>query len=127
MHFAHIPALALATLAASGVSGRADARADCPRAVSTVEIEDCQQALLATANRRLNATYARAMRALPPARRTALRRAERAWIDERDAACRIGPDQGSSGPVVAGECLIRRTDARTAHLEATRAGVGQAR
>lgn len=95
------------------------ASAPCPQA-TTVAIEECQQRRLQVANVRLNAAYQAKMARLSPAARTALRDEERRWIASRDAACKVGADQGTAGPLAAANCLLDRTNARTRQLASIR-------
>lgn len=66
----------------------------------------------------LNAAYEALMQRLPESHRAALRHAQRAWIDYRDAACTGLED----GPVrdARSHCLASRSRERTTALEAIR-------
>ena len=69
---------------------------------------------------RLNKAYKALGAELPPARKTQLLEAQRAWIKFRDANCSFynDPDGGSMARVGANDCLMRATTERAREMEA---------
>lgn len=80
---------------------------------NTVQSGLCAQSELAAQDARLNKSYQQVMRQLAsqPARRTALRNAQRSWLRARDYACKIDQD------TIDNTCLVTRTAARANELE----------
>ncbi|MCQ8242010.1 lysozyme inhibitor LprI family protein [Rhizosaccharibacter radicis] len=100
--------------------GTASARAEeCAKAVSTMDIVQCQTGLLATADRTLNETYKKAIGSLPDDQGKKLQKAERLWIQFRDADCDVfyGKDTGTLSSVEAGRCMIDRSRQRDRDLK----------
>ncbi len=69
---------------------------------------------------RLNKAYKALGADLPPARKTQLLEAQRAWIKFRDTNCNFydDPDGGSMARVSANDCVMRATTERARELEA---------
>lgn len=117
--FAALAAVALAAGAPAVASPRPTDAAPCGSAASTVEMEQCLSAAGRKADAALNVTYAGAMRTLDPTQAEALRRAERLWLQLRDADCTavsglyVG---GTMAPVAELACRGSHTRARTLEL-----------
>jgi uncharacterized protein YecT (DUF1311 family) len=77
----------------------------------------CSSAEVSGWDRRLNAAYARLRRVLPPPDFAVLQAFQRAWIAERDAACRDDGQSGTAGRMEAATCRLRMTAIRAAELE----------
>lgn len=94
--------------------------ASCAARATTAAMIECIAADHARQDRRLNRAYRAAQAALPASRRTALTRAQRAWIAFRDAECRFvaDPQGGSVARIAANDCLRRLTAERADALEA---------
>jgi uncharacterized protein YecT (DUF1311 family) len=73
-----------------------------------------------SADRALNAAYAKLLAAASPAGRTRLRDAQRAWVRFRDADClaELGPRQGSVYPLLLNQCMTALTRERARELQA---------
>ncbi len=90
------------------------------KAASTVAMIDCRAGEAARWDRRLNAAYAADMRSFSLADRTALQKAQRAWIAFRDANCAAYEDPtqwGSLSRVNAADCVLSMTARRALELE----------
>lgn len=106
--FATIALLVLAATAA-----RAD---DCDKAVVQNDLNQCAQDRYDAADRALNDVW----RALPDARKTALRGGERAWIARRDADCKEEAAENEGGsiyPMVYFGCMEKKTRDRADWLK----------
>jgi uncharacterized protein YecT (DUF1311 family) len=70
----------------------------------------------------LNDVYRSTMRRLPPARRSALRAAQRAWLGQRDRACPIASAEGSGTIEMSNHpaCLTAQTRRRITWLKRLR-------
>ena len=112
-------ATGLAAPAAAGAQTVNAPAAPCRSATSTVEMEQCLSAAGREADSALNVTYAGAMRTLNPTQAEALKRAERLWLQLRDADCTavsglyVG---GTMAPVAELACRGSHTRARTLEL-----------
>lgn len=89
----------------------------------TAAMVDCIGAEFTAQDRRLNASYRKALANLPKPRRAALTRAQRAWIAFKDAECAfvLDPDGGTLARVSANDCVLRMTATRADELEAVAA------
>ena len=88
-------------------------------ATTTVAMEDCGKAGLASANWRLNAVYSASLMKLPADRRPKLRAAERTWIIFRREDCGVllGDDSGTMAAPSYLDCMVERTEARIREIE----------
>ncbi len=88
-------------------------------ATTTVGMEDCGKAGLASANRRLNAVYSASLMKLPADRQPKLRAAERTWIRFRKEDCGVllGDDSGTMAAPAYLDCMVERTEARIREIE----------
>jgi uncharacterized protein YecT (DUF1311 family) len=86
--------------------------------VSTVEMVACFNAETAQWDKRLNAAYQTAVKDAEPKQREQLRKAERLWVQYRDANCTyyfLG--EGSIARVEAAQCMYRMTKQRAQELK----------
>lgn len=86
----------------------------------TSGIMDCTGEEIDRQDARLNQAYVMVMRRLPPARKAALREAERRWIRARDARCRkqaASEGGGSLAGILYNECILGETVERRLWLE----------
>ena len=83
------------------------------RAKGTVQQSMCAQAEITDQDDRLNKAYQQLMRQYSqnPAKQTALRTDERAWIKKRDYDCQQNKNTTSGG------CLLQQTTQRADYLE----------
>ena len=115
-----IAALAAAALLGAAVSASAgdqgDPGQDC--GVSTPEMVDCLNAQAAQWDKKLNAAYKAALDAAEPKQREQLRKAQRLWVQYRDANCTYySLGEGSIARVQAAECLRGMTEKRAKELQ----------
>lgn len=109
-------ALAAALVAFAAVPAAARA---CGEAATQREAAACQQERLVTAQAQMGDRYRALSAALAPGPRDALRRAQRAWVAWRAAACDFeasGVAGGSVAPMVRTRCATRLTEERTVEL-----------
>jgi uncharacterized protein YecT (DUF1311 family) len=104
------------------VAGQGDTRERCDRqGGSDMELFQCFAGGRAAEDARLNRAYKAAMARLKtPARKLALREAQRAWIKDRDAECSPFYDEtqyGRQGPLEGEACIESRSRARADELE----------
>ena len=85
---------------------------------ATFRMIDCMTAETDRQDTLLNANYRAAMSALSPARKVALRDAQRLWIAYRDANCGFyyDPDGGQAARVNADGCYLSMTAERAEEL-----------
>jgi len=85
----------------------------------TMNMIDCMTEENKLQDARLNKAYKSLIAELPPARKTQLLEAQRAWIKFRDANCDFyyDPDGGSMARVSASDCVMRTTTERVRELE----------
>jgi len=85
----------------------------------TMNMIDCMTEENKLQDARLNKAYKSLIAELPPARKTQLLEAQRAWIKFRDANCDFyyDPDGGSMARVSASDCVMRTTTERARELE----------
>jgi uncharacterized protein YecT (DUF1311 family) len=91
-----------------------------PEGQSTIGMIQCAAAELKLQDARLNRAYQEAMTRLDqPRQRTALKKAQRAWIAYRDADCAsvYDPDWGSLARIEANACVLDHTARRADALE----------
>jgi uncharacterized protein YecT (DUF1311 family) len=113
-----IAAIATAALLGAAVSASADeAEKKCDG--STYEIVECQKAELAQLDKRLNAAYQRALKeAQSDKQREQLRRAQRLWLQYRDANCEYYElGEGTIARIHGGVCMLDLTRTRADELE----------
>ncbi len=124
-----VPALVLFCflLPSGSVSAQEDKAADaCHYKQSTPEITDCLDKLTAAWDKRLNAAYQAAIKRADPAAVAPLRAAERAWLEYRKQRCLYrGTVEGTIGSVIASDCFMQMTKARTEELTADAKGLGE--
>lgn len=92
-----------------------DDEAFCPDGRTQLDMNRCAAQALARADTLLNENYQQVMRMIGPERVQALRTAQRAWIQFRDAECAFRESEvagGSMAPMVHALCLARQTEAR---------------
>ena len=77
---------------------------------------DCTQADLDKEDKRLNAEYKEAMKRLNVAQKKELRSVQRAWIKNRDKACKLEADGGQAGILNNLGCLLEWTKKRADEL-----------
>jgi uncharacterized protein YecT (DUF1311 family) len=91
---------------------------NCEDRKSTADIVECLATQTAVWERRLNTAYQKLIDDLPARRRDRLRRAQRLWLQFRDANCAyFASHAGTIARVDAGQCLLRLTSARAVELE----------
>jgi uncharacterized protein YecT (DUF1311 family) len=111
--------LGAAVSASAGDQG--DPGQDC--GMSTPEMVDCLNAKTAQWDKKLNAAYKNALDAAQPKQREQLRKAQRLWVQYRDANCAYYyMGEGSIARVEAADCMKRMTKARAEELGGTGAG-----
>ncbi len=130
-----VRALALSMLFAAGAMELAwadeTAAGDCAEALSTVELNRCAAAEFEKADAELNATYQKALTAIPgfasdppwdaKSWETALRASQRAWVSFRDAECDghvamfWTNGTGATGDILG--CKTEKTEQRTKELK----------
>ena len=115
---ASIASIATAALLGAAVSAFADdAEQSCDG--STYEIVDCQKGKLAVLDKRLNAAYQQALKqAVSDKQREQLRKAQRLWVQYRDANCEYYElGEGTIARVYGGSCMLDLTRTRAEELE----------
>jgi uncharacterized protein YecT (DUF1311 family) len=120
MERAVIIAVAAAALLGAAVSASAgdQGNPDQSCGVSTPEMVDCLNAQAAEWDKRLTAAYKAALDAAQPKQREQLRKAQRLWVQYRDANCGYYfMGEGSIARVEAADCTYRMTKARALELE----------
>ena len=94
-----------------------------PDGQSTIGMIQCAAGELKLQDARLNRVYQEAMKRLDlPRQRTALKKAQRAWIAYRDADCAsvYDPDWGTLARIEANACMLDHTARRADALEGYR-------
>ena len=94
-----------------------------PEGQSTIGMIECAAAELRIQDARLNRAYQDAMKRLDlPRQKTALKKAQRAWLAYRDADCAsvYDPDWGSLARIEANACMLDHTARRADALEGYR-------
>lgn len=90
----------------------------CGNQPNTLAIVECVQAKTKAADQRLNAAYKALQARIDPAQRQPLVKAQRLWVQYRDANCGFyAAQQGSIREVQAAECLRSMTSDRALELE----------
>ena len=85
---------------------------------TTIEIGECVAAKTKVADQRLNRAYAALQRAIDPEQRGPLLKAQRLWIQYRDANCGFyGAQQGTISRIKYPECMRVMTLNRAEELE----------
>ena len=115
---AHIAAIATAALLGAAVSAfAAEDEKNCDG--STYEIVQCQVERLAVLDKRLNAAYQRALKeAQSDKQREQLRKAQRLWLQYREANCLYyGLGEGTIARIYGGVCMLDLTRTRAEELE----------
>ena len=114
------PVLLLILLAAT-MPACAQDKKDIPDPVcdgGTPEMVACLAAATAKWDKRLNAAYRDALKEAPAAQREPLRKAQRLWLQYRDANCEYyALGEGSIARLNAGSCLFDLTKSRAQELE----------
>lgn len=90
-------------------------------AYTTIEMRDCNRWEHERQDRRLNNAYRELIRRHLPEAQEDLRRAQRAWLEFREAEClyeATGNMEGTIGPVLVGACWASMTKQRADELEA---------
>jgi uncharacterized protein YecT (DUF1311 family) len=86
--------------------------------VSTPEIVECLEAKTAYWDKRMTIAYQQALKIAEAKQREQLRRAQRLWIQYRDANCLYySLGEGTIARIDAGECMRSMTEARAKELE----------
>jgi uncharacterized protein YecT (DUF1311 family) len=112
-------ALALATGPAAATDMFGEGYKPCGDAGTTMATVECTAAKTKAWDQRLNAAYAALQRAADPAQREPLRRAQRLWVQYRDANCTFyAAGEGTIHRIEAAECLRAMTADRAQELEA---------
>jgi len=85
----------------------------------TMSMVECITAENQRQDVRLNTAYKALMADLPPARKTQLLEAQRAWVKFRDTNCSfyLDPDGGTMARVNANDCVMMTTASRAVELE----------
>lgn len=114
-----IAAIATAALTGAAVSAFADDAEKKECGSSTYEIVECQKAELAQLDKRLNVAYQRALKeAQSDKQRDQLRKAQRLWIQYRDANCEYYElYEGTIARIYGGVCMLDLTRTRAEELE----------
>jgi len=85
----------------------------------THEMVTCLSDATAKWDKRLNEAYRETLKEGPREQREQLRKAQRLWVQYRDANCEYyGLSEGSIAHVLAASCLLDMTKARAKELEA---------
>lgn len=116
-------ALALVLLTAGIAASRAEDAADCSKAVTQSDINECASKVFQQADGRLNRVYGQLVAKLDPDARKLLRDAERAWVDYRDKECEFATAANAGGtirPMYIAQCQTALTKRRTRELEVQR-------
>ena len=87
------------------------------KALGDIDLARCTLAEEAAWDRRLNNAYGALRRLMPQRDFAGLQLFQRAWITERDAACRDNGENGTSGRLSAASCRLRMTAIRASELE----------
>ena len=96
----------------------------CHNQGSTVAIVDCLDKQYHEQDRRLNATYQKALKAVDPAGVPALRAAERAWLEYRKQRCTyVAAGEGTITQILGADCMMSMTKARADELEGDSQGL----
>ena len=100
---------------------RAQDKKDIPDPVcdgSTQQMMECVAAATAKWDKRLNAAYRDTLKDAPEAQREPLRKAQRLWLQYRDANCEYyALGEGTISRLEAGSCMFDMTKARAKELE----------
>lgn len=85
----------------------------------TVDMLSCIGDELVHQDQQLNIAYKELMSNLTPDRKKALKKAQRLWIQYRDANCNFyaAPDSGSIAQVQINDCVLTMTAQRTQELQ----------
>jgi uncharacterized protein YecT (DUF1311 family) len=111
-----LPTVIVATLAA-GAGSAAPAKTCMDTASAQAELTACAVGMAAKADARLNAAYQDILRYVDGDQRTALVKAQRAWIAYRDADCAfVGFGGGSIAPMNEALCRAGLSDDRAKEL-----------
>jgi uncharacterized protein YecT (DUF1311 family) len=115
--FAIVSAAALLVAAAFAFAGdQSEPEQHCDG--STPEIVDCLEAQTAQWDKRMNAAYQEALKDAEPKQREQLRKAQRLWIQFRDANCLYYDlGEGTIARIEAGYCMKDLTKTRAVELE----------
>ena len=91
----------------------------------TAAMIECMATEFGVQDRRLNTLYRQALTALPAPRRSALTKAQRAWLAFKTAECAfvLDPDGGTAARIAANDCALRMTTERADQLAAVLASV----
>lgn len=94
-------------------------QAACGQKTTTIDIAQCLMARVPGWDARLNKAYKAAMAASESdARKTALLKAERAWVVYRDENCGwYGAQEGTIRQIAAAQCMLSMTRDRATELE----------
>lgn len=115
------PCLAAALLAISTLSARAQDRKDgppCSDKTSTMEISECVMEDAKVWDKRLNTAYQALLPFVDPEQREPLRKAQRLWIQYRDANCAFyAAHEGTISRILVADCMWTMTRDRTLELE----------
>jgi uncharacterized protein YecT (DUF1311 family) len=85
---------------------------------STYQMVECLHKLTEKWDRRLNKAYQEALKDGPKEQREQLRKAQRLWVQFRDANCMFyALGEGSIARLDAGECMRGMTETRAKELE----------
>jgi len=111
--------LATGLLLAAG-SAHADDQAEPDKGCdgSTYEMVECLKAKADFWDKRLNAAYRKALNGAQSKQRDQLRKAQRLWVQYRDANCLYWDlGEGTIARIEAGDCMYRMTKDRAQELE----------
>ncbi len=119
------PLLSSATPASQGRAAGSSASDPCSKtslmAASQAQMTACSAAGVSKSDEALNAAYQRLLAQLPDGQsRKDLRKAEKAWLGFRDAACAFEGDSvegGSLQPMIVSQCISALTRERTHGLQ----------
>jgi len=86
--------------------------------VSTVEMVECLNAKTQPWDKRLNTAYRKVLKSAEPKQREQLRKAQRLWVQYRDANCLYWDlGEGTIARIEAADCMYRMTRSRAEELE----------
>ncbi|WP_319531829.1 lysozyme inhibitor LprI family protein [uncultured Cohaesibacter sp.] len=122
MRLMYVPICALAVMALfqSPAAHATDPQINCKAPSDTASMLHCAAVALETADTELNAIYKRLISLKDEQGQEILRKAERAWIEFRDADCSLAADLfrgGSLEPVVFLDCRAAMTAERVKLLQ----------
>lgn len=94
--------------------------ADCSKAETQMEMNECAAGAYNVADKALNSSYRQVLKRMSGEQKTLLQTAQRRWIAWRDADCEFitsATRGGSIHPMLISQCLQNKTEQRTKELQ----------